>query len=223
MRVQNIMSYPVLYSLQHCPYAMRARMGILLAKQTVVMRAIVLKNKPLEMLKASAKATVPVLVLDESQVIDESLEIMLWALGKNDPCDLLCRDEVDALSAMLALINTNDNEFRVQLDKYKCAKRYHESSESQYRQKCEEFIHHLEQRLSVYDFVMGPAPSLVDYAILPFIRQFSRVDRKWYTQAPYPHLQKWLKGHLQSPLFSRAMRKYPLWLDDYETVLFGGE
>ena len=121
---------------------------------------------------------------------------------------------------MLALINKCDNEFINWLDKYKCAKRYHDISEINYRQECEIFILHLEQRLITYDFFMGDNPSLADYAILPFIRKFARVDRKWYLQTPYPNLQRWLNARLQEPLFTKAMVKYPLWLDNQEAFLF---
>ncbi len=215
------MPHPILYSLQHCPYAMRARMGILLAKQPVMLRAIVLKNKPPEMLEASPKGTVPVLVLDKNLVIDESLDIMLWALRQSDPDNLLYNDQPERFSTMLTLIKKYDNEFKDYLEKYKCAKRYHEKSKIDYRQQCESFIVDLEARLTAHDFLMGAKPSLVDYAILPFIRQFARVDRKWYVQAPYPELQRWLKAQLQSRLFSKAMTKFPLWLDNHEEFLFG--
>jgi len=219
----NTMSYPILYSLQHCPYAMRARMGLLLAQQDVILRAIVMKNKPAEMLAVSAKGTVPVLVISQSLVIDESLDIMLWALGQNDPNNLLYREESQALAAMLSLIKYNDNVFNDWLEKYKHAKRYHEISEGYYRRQCEIFVLQLEQCLSRYDYLMGINPSLADYAILPFIRQFARVDRKWFSQAPYPKLQAWLKTHIQSRLFSKVMTKYPLWLDKHEVFIFGDE
>jgi len=217
------MPKPILYSLQNCPYAMRARLGLLVAKQTVNLRAIVLKHKPLEMLQASPKGEVPVLVLSDSSVIDESLEIMQWALTQSDPDNLLYSDQANTHTAMFDLIHTNDTEFKIWLEKYKYAKRYHETSKSYYRQQCELFVLQLEQRLKVHAYFMGDTPSLADYAILPFIRQFSRVERSWYLQAPYPYLQSWLTAHLQSRLFSKAMTKYPLWLETHESFLFGGK
>ena len=217
------MPLPILYSLQHCPYAMRARMGLLLAKQAVMLRAIVMNNKPTEMLTLSPKGTVPVLLVDQTLVIDESIDIMIWALRQNDPCNLLYSDQASSFSAMNSLINRNDNEFIIWLEKYKHAKRYHEISEVYYRQQCELFILHLEQRLSSNNFFMGINPSLADYAILPFIRQFAHVDRKWYLQAPYPNIQQWLRLQLESKLFSKIMKKYPLWLDTHETFIFGNE
>jgi len=217
------MPQPTLYSLQNCPYAMRARLGLLVAKQTVKLRAISLKDKPLEMLQASPKGEVPVLVLSDSSVIDESLEIMLWALTQSDPDNLLYSDTPKTRTAMFELVHTHDTTFKIWLEKYKHAKRYHDISKDHYRQQCELFILQLEQRLKSHTYFMGDKPSLADYAILPFIRQFSRVERSWYLQAPYPNLQRWLTTHLQSKLFSKAMTKYPLWLDTHEAFLFGGK
>ncbi|MFT6916832.1 MAG: glutathione S-transferase [Motiliproteus sp.] len=213
---------PILYSLQNCPYAMRARLAILLAQQTVSIRAVDLKNKPAELLVASPKGTVPVLVLDpdvdlaKPPVIDESLEIMLWALQRNDPEDLLYAHTPAALTEMLAIIAENDNDFKPRLERYKHAKRFHDDTQERYRLECEPFVQRLEQRLARHTFFMGSTPSLLDYALLPFIRQFSRVNRQLYLRGPYSHLERWLKQHLQSRLFSKAMTQYPLWSDDRE-------
>jgi glutathione S-transferase len=206
---------------------MRARLGILLAKQAVMLRAIDLRHKPPEMLAASPKGTVPVLVIDNTDnpgqptVIDESLDIMLWALNLSDPDNLLYSDEPDKLPSMLSLIGRFDNEFKKHLENYKSAKRYHEENKTDHRQLCEAFIIELDNRLSKHQYLMGDKPSLVDYAILPYIRQFARVERQWYIQTPYPHLQHWLKHHLTSQLFSKAMIKHPLWLDHQQSFLIG--
>jgi len=226
---------PILYSLQHCPYAMRARLGILMARQKVMLRAVVTKNKPDEMLAYSPKGTIPVLVLPDSRVIDESLDIMLWALQLNDPDDLLHKDKPSDLDAMLDLIRRNDQDFKPQLEIYKKAKRFHLDDELEERQKCQIFMAELEQLLSpnmslvdgqskktgVGQFLVGNKPGLIDYALLPFVRQFSRVNRPWFLQAPYPNLRTWLDGHLQSRVYSKAMAKYPLWLDEHEECLLG--
>jgi len=217
------MSLPILYSLRQCPYAMRARLGLLLAKQTVMLRDIVMKTIPDEMLAVSPKGTVPVLLLDDSTVIDESLDVMIWALNQSDPNNLLYSDKSNAYEEMLLLIKRNDTEFVETLNKYKAASRYHDSNEARCRQQCEPFIGYLEQCLTRHNYLMGDSPSLADYAILPFIRQFSRVDRQWYLQAPYPKLQQWLEKHYQNPLFSKAMAKYPQWLECKEDILFGSE
>jgi len=222
------MSYPYLYSLQHCPYAMRARLGLLLAQQKVLVRAVNLKDKPAEMLVASPKGTVPILVQVEEQdgnsvetVLDESLEIMLWGLTKSDPLNLLYAGSSGALAKIMGLIQRNDQEFIGLLEKYKAASRYHDFSKLYYRGQCEIFIGELESRLQHQDFFMGTTASLADYALLPFIRQFARVDRKWYLQTPYPRLRDWLNRHLQQPLFTKAMIKYPLWLDNSGEFLLG--
>lgn len=218
------MTLPILYSLQNCPYAMRARLAILLAQQTVLLRAIVMQNKAPEMLALSPKGTVPVLVLeaeDTKIVIDESLDIMLWALKLNDPENLLYSQDADALAQMLQIINGSDENFKPKLEKYKRAKRFHGDDEEECRLQCEPFIQKLEHRLTQHEFLMGSTPSLLDYALLPFIRQFARVNRQLYLQGPYTHLQRWLNHHLQSRLFTKAMTKYPLWLDNHEECIFG--
>ena len=220
------MSFPILYSLQHCPYAMRARLALLLAQQPVLLRAIVMQHKPPEMLALSPKGTVPVLVLDatdQNRVIDESLDIMLWALKRNDPENLLYAEDGDggALAEMLQLIHENDAVFKPQLEQYKRARRFHGDDEEECRLHCEPFVQGLEYRLSQHAFLMGATPSLLDYALLPFMRQFSRVNRQLYLHGPYRHLQRWLNHHLQSRLFSKAMFKYPLWLDTHEICLLG--
>ncbi len=214
------MTLPILYSLQNCPYAMRARLAILKSQQTVFIRAIVMKNKPAEILALSPKGTVPVLVLS-TQVIDESLDIMLWALNLSDPDNLLYAEDAKALPEMLAIINENDQHFKPNLERYKRAKRFHGDDEEACRLQCEPFIQGLEQRLSQHPFLMGSTPSLLDFALLPFVRQYSRVNRQHYRHGPYTHLQNWLKHHLQSQLFSRAMLKYPLWLETYEENRLG--
>jgi len=226
------MTLPILYSLQNCPYAMRARLAILSAGQTVMLRAITMANKPAHMLTMSAKGTVPVLILENSadvnnknegkkHVIDESLDIMLWALNRNDPENLLYSQQADCLKEMLVIIEENDTQFKPMLEQYKRARRYHNDDEERCRQLCEPFVQQLEFRLTQHEFLMGSTPSMLDYALLPFIRQFSRVNRQLYLQGPYAHLQKWLNRHLQSRHFSKAMFKYPLWLDKHQEFILG--
>jgi len=203
---------------------MRARLAILMSQQTVFIRAIVMKNKPAEMLALSPKGTVPVLVLSTNpgtQVIDESLDIMLWALNLSDPNNLLYAEDEKALPEMLAIINENDQQFKPNLERYKRAKRFHGDEEETCRLQCEPFIQSLEQRLSQHPFLMGSTPSLLDFALLPFVRQYSRVNKQNFQQGAYSHLQKWLKQHLQSQLFAKAMLKYPLWLETYEENKLG--
>ena len=214
----------ILYSLRNCPYAMRARIAILKSQQTIMLRDVVLSNKPDEMIAASPKATVPILVLNDGRVIDESLDVMLWALKEADPDNLLHRasNDENRLAEMLALIHTFDDEFKVFLEKYKCAKRYKESNILDCRLACELYIQELEDRLSSHLFLISNQESLADIALLPFIRQFARVERQWYLQSPYPSVKQWLKNYLQSSMFTKVMAKYPLWLENHEVVLFGG-
>ena len=203
---------------------MRARLALLLAQQKVQVRAITMKDKPTEMLLASPKGTVPVLIVNDNKVIDESLDVMLWALNRNDPENLLYSHDKKALPEMLKVIEENDTEFKPNLEKYKRAKRFH-GDDADYQEscrlECESFIQGLEQRLSQHEFLMGSTPSLLDFALLPFIRQFSRVNKPKFAQERYTHLHRWLAYHLQSRLFSRAMFKYPLWLDKHEDCVLG--
>ncbi len=218
------MTHPILYSLQNCPYAMRARLAILMSQQTVFIRAIVMKNRPAELLTLSPKGTVPVLVLgteSSTHVIDESLDIMLWALNLSDPDNLLYAEDTKALPEMLSIIHENDQQFKPNLERYKRAKRFHGDNEEECHLQCEPFIQTLEQRLSQQPFLMGSTPSLLDFALLPFVRQFSRVNRPLFRDGPYIHLQKWLTLHLQSRLFAKAMLKYPLWLETYQENRLG--
>jgi glutathione S-transferase len=194
-------------------------MGLLMARQNVLLRNIVTKDKPKEMLKVSPKGTVPILIFDDGTIIDESLDIMIWALDQNDPSDLLYTNQPDIYPQMLRLIRKYDDEFRPVLSAYKKSKRYHLEDEVQLRSQCEVFIQQLEDSLRVNDYIIGEKLSLADLAILPFVRQFVNVERKWFREAGYPHLTLWLESLLQSLLFTKAMRKYPLWLDSNEDFL----
>ncbi|TCI01326.1 glutathione S-transferase [Corallincola luteus] len=213
---------PVLYSLRNCPYAMRARMAIFKAKQPVALRNVVLSDKPKEMIEASPKATVPVVVLSDGSVIDESLDVMLWALHQSDPDNLLQKEIPHALTEMLGLIHIFDSEFKTCLEQYRCAKRYHEDNMIECRIDCEKYIKQLENRLINNAFLFNNQEGLADIALLPFIRQFAQVERQWYLQSAYPNLRRWLNSYLQSPFFTKVMAKHPLWLDNREEIVFGG-
>ena len=214
------MPLPILYSLRNCPYAMRARIGIHKAQLQIDLREVNLKQKPAEMIAASAKGTVPILVLGNEQqpptVIDESLDVMLWALAQNDPDDLLHECDSTLLPNMLKLIAQFDAEFKTCLNIYKAAKRYREDNVTECRQACEVFIQELENRLATTEtqqpFIMSDQESLADIALLPFIRQFAKVERQWYLQSPYPNVRQWLNHYLQSPMFTKVMAKHDLWV-----------
>lgn len=219
MTVEN--KLPILYSLRNCPYAMRARLAIYKSKKPVLLRDLVLSNKPPEMLLASPKGTVPVVVLSNDHVIEESLDVMLWALKRSDPDDLLRGAEAETLHDMLTIINDFDVEFKTRLEAYKCAKRYQEDNVTECRLACELYIQQLEERLTKHTFLLSEQESMLDIALMPFIRQFARVERQWYLQSPYPKLRQWLNSYLQSALFTKVMAKHPLWLDSQVEVVFG--
>lgn len=210
-----------LYSFRRCPYAIRARLGILFAGLKVELREVVLKNKPAQMLAISPKGTVPVLELAEDenaerQVIEESREIVEWALHQSDPHGLL---NVDLVSAN-ALIDRNDNEFKHWLDRYKYADRYPEQTQLEYRQQGEVFLQALEDLLVKSKYLLGDAISVADISIMPFVRQFAHVDRETFYTLPYPHLQHWLTQWLEHSVFQQAMLKYKPWQADDELVVF---
>ncbi len=202
---------PILYSLQNCPYAMRARLALLLSEQTIIIRAISLKDKPQAMLAASPKGTVPVLILADGTVIEQSFDIMLWALKQSDPYNLLAQQHPESQREIIRLIQRGDEEFKHPLEQYRAAKRYHRESEIQWRQQCEVFIEELEQRLAATGFFVTDNLSLADYALIAFMRQFGRVDRRWFATAPYPKVKAWLSSQLQSQLYARMMTKHQLW------------
>ncbi|MEP4261705.1 MAG: glutathione S-transferase [Alloalcanivorax venustensis] len=213
-----------MYSFRRCPYAMRARFGILFAELKVELREIVLKNKPAQMLAISPKGTVPVLELAEggcsgSLVIEESREILEWALQQSDPQGLL---NVDLVSAD-ALIDRNDNEFKHWLDRYKYADRHPELTQLDYRQKGEVFLQELESLLAKNRYLLGENISIADVGIMPFVRQFAHVDREVFYSLPYPNLQQWLRGWLEHPVFQQVMVKYQPWHEGDDLVVFPGD
>lgn len=214
--VNNI---PILYSFRRCPYAMRARLALAYAlpAQSLELREVVLKDKPAELLAISPKATVPVLQL-ENQVVDESLDIMLWALEQKSDQSWL-PNETAIRQEIFALIKENDGKFKWALDRYKYSDRY-EESQSHYRELGEVFLKKLDQRLTHGPYLMGESMSLLDAAIFPFIRQFAHVDKKWFDQCSYADLRSWLNLHLESDLFQSIMTKYSKWQAENDVVLF---
>ncbi|MGB0459238.1 MAG: glutathione S-transferase [Porticoccaceae bacterium] len=198
---------PILYSFRRCPYAIRARMAIAYASITLELREVALANKPAAMLAISPKGTVPVLQLSD-RVIDESVEVMRWALSQSDPENWLASDSQQEQST---LIDENDNEFKQWLDKYKYWDRYPEQSQQDYRKKAEKFLSNLELRLQHNSYLLGNNICMADIAIFPFIRQFAFVDKPWFDDADYPSVQRWLNQFLQSKLFEQVMVKHVLW------------
>ncbi len=210
-------SLPLLYSFRRCPYAMRARLGILFAEQQVELREIVLKNKPSQMLAISPKGTVPVLKLTDGKVIEESFDIMIWALAQKDSQGLL---DAKVLDQANVLIDKNDNEFKHWLDRYKYADRHPEMTQTEYRQRGEVFLQTLEELLTKSTYLLGDKVTIADIGIMPFVRQFAHVDRDVFYSLPYPNLQRWLKHWLEHPMFLQIMTKYQPWQEVDEVVIF---
>lgn len=191
-----------LYSFRRCPYAMRARMALRYSGVPVDIVEVSLKAKPAAMLAISPKGTVPVLDAN-GQVIDESLEIMRWALAQHDPDDWLLNGD----SRIAELIEANDQVFKVHLNRYKYAERYPEQPMEVYRAEGALFLQRLDELLEGRDYLLAGHPSLADIALLPFVRQFAHVDRDWFAQTPYVRLQAWLQRFLESELFTDIMKK----------------
>jgi len=196
---------------------MRARLGVLFAGLQVELREVTLKNKPGQMLAISPKGTVPVLRLADGAVIEESRDIMVWALEQQDPQGLL---DATVLDQANALIEQNDNEFKYWLDRYKYADRHVEMTQAEYRQRGEAFLQVLESLLKSRTYLLGDDPTIADIGVMPFVRQFAHVDRDVFSQLPYPNLQRWLQGWLEHPLFLQTMIKLPVWQEGDEMVVF---
>ncbi|MFI8394449.1 glutathione S-transferase [Pseudomonas sp. NPDC078863] len=195
-----------LYSFRRCPYAMRARMALRYAGVPLEVVEVSLKDKPADMLALSPKGTVPVLNAD-GVVIDESLQIMRWALAQNDPDDWLLAGNSFAALWMEKLIEGNDQIFKSALNRYKYAERYPEQPMEAYRAEGALFLQKLDELLASRDYLLADHPSLADIALLPFVRQFAHVDREWFAQTPYVRLQAWLQRLLESELFISIMKK----------------
>ena len=201
---------PVLYSFRRCPYAIRARLALYTSGMVVELREVSLRDKPASMLAASPKGSVPVLVLADGQVVDESWEIMQWALHQNDPQGWLGQNDSHVYAAA-PLVRENDTVFKYHLDRYKYPDRNPAYPQLHYRSKGEEFLMQLEDRLAASHCLLGNGLSIADAAIFPFVRQFAEVDKTWFAQANYPGLRRWLKNFIDSEGFVSVMLKYALW------------
>jgi glutathione S-transferase len=197
---------PILYSFRRCPYAMRARLALYSQKVLHEHREVDLKNKPSEMLEISPKGTVPVLQRADGTVLDQSLDIMVWAF-----------DALPLSREVQKIIEENDTSFKAALDRYKYPDRYHQGETNDHRMQCEMFIKKIEGQLA--PFLGGSKVTLLDMAIFPFIRQFSMVDPDWFHQQPYPLVEKWLDFLTSSHLFQRVMQIYSPWSAGDEPIL----
>ncbi len=202
---------PVLYSFRRCPYAMRARLALLVSGQSCELREVVLSQKPPAMLAVSPKGTVPVLVLPNNEVIEQSLEIMIWALQQADPLDWLPASE-EHTARVTHLIARCDGPFKSDLDRYKYPNRHALPNGLQHREQGATFLSELEVQLKETAFLNGEHFGLADAAIAPFVRQFAHTDPAWFTAQSWPRLQNWLQTFEGSQLFTQAMVKVPQWV-----------
>ncbi|MEL7013032.1 MAG: glutathione S-transferase [Pseudomonadota bacterium] len=207
--------HPILWTFRRCPYAMRARLAVLSAGQSVELREILLRDKPDAFLTTSPSATVPALRLGQT-VIDESLDIMVWALKENDPERLL-----DMPEEGWDVIAANDGPFKQALDRTKYATRYPDHDPATQRRKAATHLLELEALLDQTGWLFKPHPTLADYAVLPFVRQFAHIDRAWFDAQDWPNLIAWLDQFLTSGAFQRIMVKYKPWSGNDPPVWFG--
>ena len=194
-------------------------MSIVSAGIRCELREVVLREKPAAMIAISPKATVPVLQLPEETVIDESIDIMHWALGQYDPDDWLKPAGASADEAY-ALIGQTETQFKPHLDRYKYPDRYPGENADEHRAASGSFVALLEERLAVTTYLCGQQASLADMAIFPFIRQFANTDREWFDATPYRHTRAWLKKLTGATLFDVAMKKYPQWKSGDDVAFF---
>jgi glutathione S-transferase len=204
---------PILYSFRRCPYAMRARMAIAVSGVSVALREVVLRDKPLEMLAISPKGTVPVLHLAGGEVIDESLDIMRWALGQHDPENWLAGDDPERIAA-------NDGPFKAALDRYKYPHRYDIVDIEPYRRAGWKILADLDERLADQASLAGSSPGFADIAIFPFVRQFAATDPLWFDRQAAASLRRWLTALTAMPLFETIMQRFPKWQASDPEVLF---
>jgi len=197
--------HPILYSFRRCPYAIRARMFLSYMEVSVELREVLLNERPQSLYKISSKGTVPVLLLKDGKVLDESLDIMRWAIKQGEQ-----KLYEDKLKEQNQLIKYNDTKFKYWLDKYKYHVRYLEHSREYYQRKCSKTLAEYDMRLRENEYLMGDRIRLADIAIFPFIRQCANVDQNWFNNK-YPNLNRWLEIWKQSRLFKSVMMKYNQW------------
>ncbi len=215
------LTLPVLYSFRRCPYAIRARLALHISGIAYELREIQLRRKPDCMLTASPKGSVPVLLRPDGQVIDESWDIMLWALQQHDPENWRGphnRYQEEALP----WVTINDSTFKAALDRYKYADLHPAQPQSHYRAQGEVFLQQLENKLQTRAYLLGNHLSIADAAIFSFIRQFAAVDQDWFDQAPYPRLRDWTHTLIASALFTTVMQKHPVWHSGGLPIFVGG-
>ena len=198
------MARPILYSFRRCPYAMRARMPIVRTNFEVELREVILRDRPEHMMEISPKGTVPVLLLEDGTVIEESLEIMQhvldWTLSEEEQ----------------HWISRNDDEFKFYLDRYKYPNRYEDVDEIEQRTLASAYLMDLDQRLATEPSI---SEALSD-ALFPFVRQFANHDRDWFDVQPWTTVLAWLTENLESQAFKACMKKHKQWVHGQATIVF---
>ena len=192
-------------------------MAIHISGQRCELREVLLRDKPPSMLEYSAKGTVPVLILQDGKVIDDSLDVIDWALNLNDPDDWQRSKDTKKTKE---LIKINDGEFKYHLDRYKYSKRYDNEDPEFHRKKCLKFIESVNNELSNSKYIFDDNISYADIVLLPFIRQFRIADIEWFDSLPYDNLKKWLSSFLDSSLLNSIMKKYDLWQEGDSLIIF---
>ena len=201
------MTLPVLYSFRRCPYAMRARMALILTSHTCELREILLTDKPDSMLEISPKGTVPVLQL-EDRIIDESMDVIKWALRSGSKKMHILSEDEEAQSD--SLIQLFDSKFKYHLDRYKYSSRY-QSIKEEHQEKCLEILNNLEQKIFNQPWIFGKLVSLLDISILPFIRQCKIANPEWFKSQKFKRVISLLEHFESSELFNKAMEEFELW------------
>ena len=202
------MKHHVLYSFRRCPYAMRARMALAYSKVPYEHREILLRDRPQTLYDLSPKGTVPVLQLDNGSVYDESVDIMKWALEKNDPDQWYKYN----LEGQDRLVTRNDEIFKRRLDRYKYHIRYPERPFEEYRRDVSEFLNEYNALFDSGSYMFGEAICFTDIALMPFVRQCAHVHLDWFN-TNFPDLAEWLNNLKGSELFKSIMPKYDLWVE----------
>lgn len=206
----SLANKPILYSYRRCPYAMRARMALAYAGIPVEIREISLKEKPPSMVAISPKATVPVMQYG-NLVLEQSLDIMRWALSQHDPDGWLTDENNIAVNT---LIEVNDGSFKKILDQYKYPSRFPEVNPVDLLTSAlNQHLRPLNNQLKKTEFLLGAKLSMADVAIFPFIRQFHMVDETLFSLYQLEDLKKWLNDCIESDLFLSIMQKHPVWQD----------
>jgi glutathione S-transferase len=202
---------PVLYSFRRCPYAMRARLALRVSGLSYEHREVALKAKPAEMLAVSPKGTVPVLCLPTGEVLEQSLDIMLWALQRNDP-EAWLPSSPENWALAHDDIALNDGEFKAHLDRFKYPQRFGLVDGLSHRTQAANVLMQWQIRLQAQAFLSGLQWGLLDACVAPFVRQFARTDRVWFDAQPWPELAQWLTAFENSEAFAAVMHKHPLWV-----------